>query len=208
MIELAVMVPVPPLITMTDMLRRWLRGSLAHPEAHLPDRGAHTIATLEPSVATYYSGWENYQRLLAGAIAPLSDEQLSLQAAPHLWSIRMIANHIAAARSWWFHSWMGEGGPEFDAMSDFDEGEESGRRQATEIVKGLDATWSLVESCLRQWSEADLDTRFQRPVPNAAGERPWRDRRYIIWHVAEHDLHHGGEISFSLGMHGIPAIPL
>ena len=72
----------------------------------------------------------------------------------------------------------------------------------------LEATWSLVDSCLQRWTEADLDARFQRPVPNTAGERPWRDRRFIIWHVAEHDLHHGGEISFSLGMHGVHAIDL
>ena len=65
-----------------------------------------------------------------------------------------------------------------------------------------------MDSCLRRWSEADLEAKFQRPVPNASGERPWRDRRFIVWHVAEHDLHHGGEISFSLGMHGIPAIDL
>ncbi|HEY4027345.1 MAG TPA: DinB family protein [Candidatus Dormibacteraeota bacterium] len=163
---------------------------------------------LEPSVATYYSGWENYQRMLAGAIAPLDDEQLNLRAAPHLWSVRMLANHIVATRAWWFHSYMREGGPEFDAIADFDEGEESERRPAAEIVKGLEATWLLVDSSLRRWSEADLDARFQRPVPNAEGERPWRDRRYIIWHVAEHDLHHGGELSFSLGMHGIPALDL
>jgi uncharacterized damage-inducible protein DinB len=170
--------------------------------------GAHTIVALEASVARYYSGWENYQRLLAGAVAPLDDQQLGLRAAPHLWSIRMIANHVVAARCWWFHHWMGEGASELGAMADFDEGEESERRPASEIVQGLDATWALVDSCLRRWSEADLDARFQRPVPNDAGERPWRDRRYIIWHVAEHDIHHGGELSFSLGVHGIPAIDL
>jgi uncharacterized damage-inducible protein DinB len=164
---------------------------------------------MDGSVAAYYSGWADYQRLLAGAIAPLDGEQLGLRAAPHLWSVRMIANHVVAARAWWFHSWMGEGGQGFDpAMVDFDEGEESERRPAPEIVAGLEASWTLVDSALRRWSDADLDARFQRPVPNAEGARPWRDRRYIVWHVAEHDLHHGGEISLSLGMHGIPAIDL
>ena len=163
---------------------------------------------MAPSIATYYSGWETYQRLLTGAVAPLGEEQLNLRAAPHLWSVRVIASHVAATRAWWFHSWMGEGGQEFDVLAEFDEGEESERRQAPEIVRALEATWALVDSCLGRWSDADLDARFQRPVPNAAGERPWRDRRFIIWHVAEHDLHHGGELSFSLGMHGFPAIDL
>jgi uncharacterized damage-inducible protein DinB len=27
----------------------------------------------------------------------------------------------------------------------------------------------------------------------------------VVWHVLEHDLHHGGEISLTLGMHGIDA---
>jgi hypothetical protein len=102
---------------------------------------------------------------------------------------------------------MGEGGPEFDAMSDFDEGEESERRPAAEIVKGLEATWSLVKSCLRGWSEADLDARFQRPGPNAAGKR-----------VARPPLHHLARSRarppprrrdlIQPGMHGIPAIDL
>ena len=163
---------------------------------------------MEPSLTAYYRGWENYQRLLTGAVAPLTSQQLDLRAAPHLWSVRMLASHVAATRAWWFHSWMGEGGPDFDALADFDEDEKAERRPAAEIVEGLEVTWSLVDSCLQRWSEADLDARFQRPVPNATGERPWRDRRYIVWHVAEHDLHHGGELSFSLGMHGVPAIDL
>jgi uncharacterized damage-inducible protein DinB len=30
-------------------------------------------------------------------------------------------------------------------------------------------------------------------------------RGWIVWHVIEHDLHHGGEVSFTLGMHGLAA---
>ena len=30
-------------------------------------------------------------------------------------------------------------------------------------------------------------------------------RQWVIWHLIEHDLHHGGEISLTLGMHGLPA---
>jgi len=159
-----------------------------------------------PTLAAYYSGWAPYHRLLVKAIAPLAPEQLDLQAGPGLWSVRKLANHVVAVRAWWFHSYMREGGTEFDPVADFDEGEAADRRQASEIVSGLEQTWTLVESCLARWTEADLDAKFQRPIPNAAGERPVRDRRYIVWHVVEHDLHHGGEISFSLGMHGIPAL--
>jgi hypothetical protein len=33
-------------------------------------------------------------------------------------------------------------------------------------------------------------------------------KRWYNWHAIEHDLHHGGELSFALGMHGLPAIDL
>jgi uncharacterized damage-inducible protein DinB len=165
-------------------------------------------AVPQPALVEFYSGWDGYQRLLVEAIAGLEARQLDLQAAPHLWSIRMLANHIAATRVWWFHAWMKEGGAEYDEFMDWDEGEASSRRAAPDIVRGLNDTWSLVETRLRRWSPADLDAQFERPEPNAAGERPRRSRRWIIYHVLEHDVHHGGEISFSLGMNGLPGIGL
>jgi uncharacterized damage-inducible protein DinB len=103
---------------------------------------------------------------------------------------------------------MGEGGPEIDALVDFDDHEDADQRPAAEVVAALETTWSLVDSCLQRWTAADLSVTFQRPGPNAAGERPIHDRATIVWHIVEHDLHHGGELSFSLGMHGIPGIDL
>src|SRR5690242_11324675 len=106
---------------------------------------------MDSSVAAYYTGWANYQRLLAGAIAPLDDQQLGLRAAPGLWPVRMIASHIVAARAWWFHGWMGEGGPEFGPLGDYDEAEDLERRPAAAIVAELERTWALVDGCLRRW---------------------------------------------------------
>jgi uncharacterized damage-inducible protein DinB len=28
-------------------------------------------------------------------------------------------------------------------------------------------------------------------------------RQWIIWHLIEHDLHHGGELFYTLGAHGL-----
>ncbi len=162
----------------------------------------------ERTLAELYRGWDVYQQRLVKAIAPLDEPQLDLGAAPHLWPIRMLGNHVVSARAWWFHAWMGEGGPEFDEMVDWDEDEVATERPAAEIVRGLELTWSLIESRLERWSFADLDQEFERPVPNAAGERPLHSRQWIIWHVAERDMHHGGEISFSLGIHGLVGIEI
>jgi uncharacterized damage-inducible protein DinB len=103
---------------------------------------------------------------------------------------------------------MGEGSPEFGRMTDWDEDEALATRPAAEIVRGLELSFSVIRSGLQRWSAADLEEEFIRPVPNEAGERPRRTRQWIIWHLVEHDVHHGGEISFSLGMHGVTGLDL
>jgi uncharacterized damage-inducible protein DinB len=162
----------------------------------------------EGILAEFYRGWEVYQGRLVGAIAPLDRAQLDLAAALHLWPVRTLACHIVGARAWWFHSWMGEGGAEFGRMLEWDEDEALATRPAAEIVRGLEESWSVIKSGLERWSPADLTKEFARPTPNAAGERPRRSRQWIVWHLVEHDLHHGGEISFSLGMHGVAGLDL
>ena len=156
----------------------------------------------------FYRGWELYQGRLIGAIAPLDQAQLDLAAAPHLWSVRTLACHIIATRASWFHSWMGEGPAEFGQMAQWDEDQALATRPASEIVRGLEESWLVIKSGLDRWSPTDLKQEFMRPVPNEAGRRPMRSRQWIVWHLVEHDLHHGGEISFSLGMHGVAGLDL
>ncbi len=153
---------------------------------------------------TFYDGWEAYQGHLAKAIAPLTSEQLELSAGSNLRSIRMLATHIVAVRARWFHGALGQGGPEIAAIAGWDR-EGAAARTAAELVEGLDATWRLMRDALAGWSPEDL----QQTVT-----REWRGREHsllrawVVWHVIEHDLHHGGELSFSLGMHGLAALDI
>jgi uncharacterized damage-inducible protein DinB len=159
-------------------------------------------------LAEFYNGWEAHQGAVVKAITHLDQAQLDLTAAPHLWSVRMLICHVISARAWWFHAWMGEGSDEFGRMVEWDEDEALATRSADEIVRGLEESWSVIKAALKRWSADDLTREFQRPIPNAAGERPSYPRQWIIWHVLEHDLVHSGEISFSLGMHGLPGLDL
>jgi|SRR5215472_13495183 len=155
------------------------------------------------------SGWEKHNSLLVQTIAPLGGEELSWSAGEGLWPVRVLACHIVSARAWWFKSWMDEGRDEIKRFLTIDDEElEKPTRDARTICDALEESWADVRAGLRKWTEADLDATFPRPTPNAAGERPLRDRRYIVWHVLEHDLHHGGEISLTLGMHGRPGMDL
>jgi uncharacterized damage-inducible protein DinB len=33
-----------------------------------------------------------------------------------------------------------------------------------------------------------------------------RTRQWMIWHVLEHEIHHGGELSLALGNYALPGI--
>jgi len=160
------------------------------------------------TVFDFYTGWEQHNALLIKSIAPLQVEQLMWSPAEGLWSIRMLACHIVAARAWWFHGWMGEGDDDLRGLIRMDDDSDLTRPDASTICAALEKPWSDVHACLSRWTEADLSASFQRPRPNAQGERPWRDRRYIIWHVAEHDVHRGGEISLTLGVHGLRGLDM
>lgn len=157
-------------------------------------------------LAPLYKGWDVYQNHLVNALAPLSPEQLDFQAARNLRSIGMLADHIIAVRARWLHNRLQEGDEQLIAIGEWDSSRHS-NRSAAELVSGLKTTWQVIEAALQRWTLADLEETFH-DVDEETGEEEVFTRQWIIWHLLEHDMHHGGELSFSLGMHGIAAIDL
>ncbi len=152
------------------------------------------------TLATFYSGWGEYQAMLIDAIAPLSAEQLALRAGPALRPVWLLAAHIVAARVWWFQGWMGEGDATLAELDPWDD-DDAPPRAATELVDGLERTGRMITGCLGRWTPAMLDDPFVR---QRGGASETETRGWIVWHVMEHDLHHGGELFLTLGLHGLP----
>lgn len=153
-----------------------------------------------------FAGWESYQESLVKAIRPLTKEQLQFQVAPNLRSIMVVAAHIISARVWWFHFVMHEGADELKSMVTWDD-EGEPERTAGELVEGLELTWTMIQDGLARLTPADLDHQIEHRRPGSEVMRTYT-RQWIIWHVIEHDLHHGGELSFALGAAGLEAIDL
>ena len=141
---------------------------------------------------------------LFSGIAPLTAEQLALRSSPQNWSVGMLVTHIVSTRVWWFHTRMGEGSADLAPLALWDENEEEPLRPTAELVVGLERTWQMIQDALARWTPADLAQIFP---PYGEGSFA-RSRQYIIWHVLEHDIHHGGELSSILGAHGLPAVDL
>ncbi len=70
-------------------------------------------------------------------------------------------------------------------------------REAAELVSGLEASWRVIQEARSRWTPTDLQQSYQ----NDPGDEPERfTPQWVIWHLIEHDLHHGSDISLTLGM--------
>jgi uncharacterized damage-inducible protein DinB len=149
----------------------------------------------------FYDGWKGYMDDVRTALVPLSNEQLGLRSAPGERSVGEMAQHIVAARAYWFHDFMGEGGEEIAPYSAWDE-PDALTLSADEIVRGMDVTWQFMAERLSTWTPEDMQHTFP---DEWRGQHYDHSRSWVVWHVLEHDLSHAGEISLTLGMHGLQA---
>jgi uncharacterized damage-inducible protein DinB len=156
----------------------------------------------QATLAPFYKGWEEYQQLLIEALAPLTAEQLAINASRGERPIWLIAAHIIGTRVGWFAR-MGEGeGNDILAAMDLWDADGAPPRPAEELVRGFTQTWAMIDTCLQRWTPSMLGDTF---TYDRADGPVTRTRQWMLWHVLEHDLHHGGEISLTLGNHGLVA---
>jgi uncharacterized damage-inducible protein DinB len=78
-------------------------------------------------------------------------------------------------------------------------------RNSEELISGLERTWQGMQEAIDSWSAEE----WQQSFPGEDSSEPELiTMHWVIWHLIEHDLHHGGEISLTLGVHGIKALDL
>jgi len=164
----------------------------------------------EDALRPFHEGWARHQGRLIDAIRGLDPDQLAFRTAPNQWAVWQLAAHMAGSTAYWFHDVLGEGDPATRDLFRVDrttvpglslenagwEDDEDHPRNAEELVDGLTRTWAIMDDCLRRWTAEDLDGSVVRP--SRTHHRGW-----VVWHVMEHDIHHGGEISQILGTNGL-----
>ena len=149
-----------------------------------------------------YAGWDVYNGYLIKAVAPLTPEQLQLRPAANLRNVYAIVTHIIGARARWFSQLLGEGGETLAELGNWDRPGQP-ERNAAELEIGLEKSWGVIADCLGRWTIANLADTFPNSRPDP-GEPEVYTRQWVIWHLIEHDLHHGGETFYTLGMNGLP----
>jgi uncharacterized damage-inducible protein DinB len=151
-----------------------------------------------------YENWRGYNEKVQNCIAPLTNEQLLLQAVPRMWPLGQFVQHMISVRAGWFSG----------TLQDVDEvmneyilwgQRDSPERSALELARGLDETWAFIESRLQRWTPADCASTFPDEWDGQTYEV---SRSWVIYHVLEHDLHHGSEVSMILGMNGLQPLDI
>jgi uncharacterized damage-inducible protein DinB len=160
--------------------------------------------TLRP----FYDMWPQYNGRLRELIAAMTDEQLAVRPAPDLWPIWATVGHTAAMRAYWICSVLGEPGLDTTPFTDPADGWEDHLdhpRGADELATALDSTFALIESCLDRWTPEMLSDEIRREY---GGTVQIHARSSILQRMFSHDAYHCGELSQTLGIHGLPQIDL
>ena len=71
---------------------------------------------------------------------------------------------------------------------------------AAELVRWLDASWTMVDGVLNAWTVDDLSATFLQPY---RGKTYAVSRQWVLWRIMTHDVQHGGQLTVQLWQQGI-----
>jgi hypothetical protein len=161
------------------------------------------------SIRPFYDRWPQYNGRLTEVIGAMTEEGLAIRPAPDLWPIWATVGHTAGARVYWLCHVVGEPGAEqtpfTDPTGDGWEDHLDHPRSAAELVSALDTTWAIIDGVLDRWTPAMLGEDIERTYGEA---RQIHSRASILQRLLTHEAYHCGELSQTLGIHGLPQIDL
>lgn len=161
------------------------------------------------SIRPFYDRWPQYNRRLVEVITPMTAEQLAIRPAPARAPIWATVGHTAGVRVYWLCGVFGEPGAETTPFAEPDgpgwEDDESVPREAGELVTALETTFGIIERCLDRWTPEMLAEPFTREF---AGAKQVHTRSSVLQRLFSHEAYHCGELSQTLGIHGLPQIDL
>jgi uncharacterized damage-inducible protein DinB len=164
----------------------------------------------DASVGQFYEGWQIYNERIVEVIRDLSTEEVQARPAPDRWPIWATVGHTAGVRVYWLCGVFGEPGADTTPFSDplsgigwEDDLDEP--RTAFELTEALETSWRIIADCLQRWTPDLLFEQFER---QAGKKKQVHTRQAVLVRLLSHDAYHCGELSQTLGIHGLPQIDL
>jgi uncharacterized damage-inducible protein DinB len=161
------------------------------------------------SIRLFYDKWPQYNRRMTEVIASMDSDALAVRPSPAGWPIWATVGHTAGARVYWMCDVLGEPGAD---RTPFGVGAEMGweddldtPRDAGELVEALQSTFAIIDDCLDRWDPAYLENTIVREYGEVTQTHTYGS---VIQRLFSHDSYHCGELSQTLGIHGLPQIDL
>lgn len=163
----------------------------------------------QPTIRFAYDMWPQYNRRLREVVSAMTDEQLAIRPSPDGSPIWATVGDTAGVRVYWLCVVVGEAGAETTPFTDAANGgwedDLAHPRGAAELGAALDSTFALIEGCLDRWTPDMLADRIRRDY---GGTVQVHTRGSILQRLFSHEAYHCGELSQTLGIHGLPQIDL
>jgi uncharacterized damage-inducible protein DinB len=163
----------------------------------------------QATIRSAYDMWPQYNRRLRDVISAMTAEQLAIRPSPDLFPIWATVGHTAGTRTYWLCDVTGEPGAETTPfpVGVYDGWEDNldHPRSADELVHALDSTFRIIEGCLDRWTPDMLADEIVRTYNDV---RQVHTRGSILQRMFTHEAYHCGELSQTLGIHGLPQIDL
>jgi uncharacterized damage-inducible protein DinB len=168
------------------------------------------LSNSDVSVGRFFEGWQIYNERIVEVVRGLSAEELHLRPAPDRWPIWATVAHTAGVRVYWLCGVFGEPGAETTPFSDPVSGigwedDLDTPRTAAELTEALGSTWRIVAGSLDRWTPDMLSEQFERQAGN---KTQVHTRQSVLVRLLSHDAYHSGELSQTLGIHGLAQIDL
>jgi uncharacterized damage-inducible protein DinB len=140
-------------------------------------------------VAQMFAHWEEVRAGLLATIDRFEEHELAFVALPGGWPAGEVMLHIAEVEDIWLHSVVrGELGEIGYWLRDYHT--KAAIRDV--LARARERTQRFLDSV----TLTDLDNRY------TGRDGAAYPLRWIIWHVLEHEVHHRGELSMTLGLLG------
>jgi uncharacterized damage-inducible protein DinB len=162
------------------------------------------------SIRVFYDRWPQYDRRLTEVVSAMTDEQLAIRPSPDRWPIWATVGHTAGTRVYWLCAVLGEPGADATPWPEGLDGvgwedDLDHPRNAAELMMALETTWAIIDRLLDRWTPEMLGEAFERYYSD---QRQLHSRASILQRLLTHEAYHCGELSQTLGIHGLPQIDL
>ncbi len=169
------------------------------------------MTTETQSLTTVFDGWDGHQVAVVNAVKGLTPAQLGWRPAANQRSAGELARHIAFGRMTWFFRMHPPGGDELMArIAHWHTDRDGGRHvvedaypiteDPAELVRWLALSWGMIGRTLSEWTVAGLAATYRHTYQGVAYAV---SRQWTIYRILAHDLHHGGQLAYVLGLQGL-----